>query len=137
MPSAVSNDPWDPSSPIPYSGATRLIFIVGDPIAQVQAPQLLSRWFRRRGHDLLVVPAQVAPGEFNAFLAVVERMANVAGVIVTIPHKFAARAACHGLEATAARVGSANLLRRHAAGGWFGAMSDGLGCLMALAGPRL
>lgn len=122
----------DSFSDLPYSGATRLIFIVGDPVAQVRSPQALSRWFRQGGHDLLVVPAHVAPGEFNAFLAVVERMVNVEGVIVTIPHKFAARAACHATDATAARVGSVNLMRRHPEGGWFGAMSDGLGCLMAL-----
>ena len=119
-------------SELPYSGATKLIFIVGDPIAQVQSPQVLSQWFRHRGHDLLVVPACVAPGEFNAFLAVVERMANVEGLIITVPHKFAAQAACRSLDAIASRVGSVNLMRRHPEGGWFGAMGDGQGCLMAL-----
>lgn len=123
-----------PSAPeaAPYSGATRIIFIVGDPVAQVKAPAGLTRWFRQRGHDLCVVPAHVAPEHFADFLATAQRMRNVDGVIVTIPHKFAAYAACRAVDATAARVGSVNLLRRHPDDGWFGAMTDGRGCIIGL-----
>ena len=46
-------NPSDLRDPVPYSGAMRLIFIVGDPVAQVRSPQVLSQWFRQRGHDLL------------------------------------------------------------------------------------
>jgi shikimate 5-dehydrogenase len=122
----------DASANVPYSGAMRIVFIVGEPVAQVKAPAGLTRWFRDRGHDLLVVPAQVAPADFSAFLSAAERMGNCDGVIVTSPHKFAAHAACRAVDAAAARVGSVNLMRRHPAGGWFGTMTDGQGCVLGL-----
>ncbi len=119
-------------SAVPYSGATRVVFIVGDPVAQVKAPAGLTRYFRELGHDRVVVPAHVAPADFAAFVASVERMANADGLIVTVPHKFAAHALCAEVTAAAARVGSVNLMRRHPAGGWFGAMTDGDACLRSL-----
>lgn len=114
------------------SGATRIIFIVGDPVAQVKSPDGLTRWFRGRGHDRVVVPAHVAPADFAAFLQTAGQMANVDGVIVTIPHKFAAHAAASAHDPAAARTGTVNLLRRRPGGGWFGAMTDGDGCVLGL-----
>lgn len=117
---------------IPYSGATRIVFIVGDPVAQVKAPAGLTERFRERGVDLVVVPALVGTEDFAGFVATAERMRNVAGLIVTVPHKFAARRICTDVDAPAARVGSVNLMRRRPAGGWFGTMTDGQGCLAGL-----
>ena len=37
-----------------YSGATRVIFIVGDPIAQVKAPAGVTRLLRERGADMTI-----------------------------------------------------------------------------------
>ena len=124
-------DMWRASRPT-YSGATRVVFIVGDPVAQVKAPFGLTRAFRKRGADLIVVPARVAAEDFSGFAATVERMGNADGMIVTVPHKFAARRICAEVDAPAARVGSVNLMRRRPAGGWFGTMTDGEGCLAGL-----
>jgi len=116
----------------PYSGATRIVFIVGDPVAQVKAPFGLTRVFQERGADLIVVPARVAAEDFADFVAAIERMGNADGMIVTVPHKFAARRFCTEVDAPAARVGSVNLMRRRPTGGWFGTMTDGQGCLAGL-----
>ena len=126
--------PTHPSnrSAVPYSGATRVVFIVGDPVAQVKAPFGLTRTFRERGADLVVVPAQVAAEDFAGFVAAVDRMGNAEGIIVTVPHKFAAHELCAEVDAPAARVGSVNLMRRRASGGWFGTMTDGAGCIAGL-----
>jgi shikimate dehydrogenase len=71
-----------------YSGATRVIFIVGDPIAQVKSPQGVTESLRARGADAIVVPAHVRPADLAVFFALAERMPNVDGIIVTVPHKF-------------------------------------------------
>ena len=40
-----------------YSGATRVVFIVGDPIAQVKSPAGVTALMRARGADAICVPA--------------------------------------------------------------------------------
>lgn len=115
-----------------YSGATRVIFIVGDPVAQVKAPYGLTPVLRERGADTIVVPAHVTAADFAAFVAAVERMGNADGLIITVPHKFAAHDLCASVDDRAARLGSVNLMRRHPQGGWFGVMTDGDACVMGL-----
>jgi shikimate dehydrogenase len=108
-----------------YSGATRVIFIAGHPIAQVKAPAGVTRLLRARGADTIVVPAHLLPGDLAGFLAVVERMPNVDGVIATVPHKFALHAACSGMTPAARSIGAVNVARRAPGGGWYGDMCDG------------
>ncbi|HEY2254208.1 MAG TPA: shikimate dehydrogenase [Variovorax sp.] len=115
-----------------YSGATRLIFIAGDPIAQVKAPQFLTRALQARAADRIVVPAHVHPVDLARFMDMVARMPNVDGVIATVPHKFAMAGLCHALSARAASIGAVNAVRRDAAGRWFGDMCDGEGYVAGL-----
>ncbi|CAN0624925.1 shikimate dehydrogenase [Burkholderia multivorans] len=115
------------------SGATRVHFIIGDPIAQVRSPKGVTAALREAGRDALVVPAHVAPDGLAAFFAGVAAMRNVDGVIVTVPHKFDAAAFCASLSAEAAFLGAANTLRRRPDGGWHGGMFDGSGFVAALA----
>ena len=77
-----------------YSGATRVYFIVGDPIAQVKSPSGVTRLIRERGADAIVVPAHASPADFADVVATAQRLRNVDGIIVTVPHKFAALEAC-------------------------------------------
>jgi len=115
-----------------YSGATRVIFIVGDPIAQVKSPASVTRAMRERGQDTVVVAAHVAPADLAEWTAAVRRMRNVDGIIVTVPHKFAALSLCSSLTPRARSIGAANVLRRDEAGGWHGDMCDGDGYIAGL-----
>jgi shikimate dehydrogenase len=110
-----------------YSGATRVIFIVGDPIAQVKSPAGVTAALRARGADAVVVPAHVVPADLAGFIDGCRRMRNVDGVIVTVPHKFAAAALCERLTPRARSIGAVNVLRRNADGSWFGDHCDGEG----------
>lgn len=116
----------------PLSGATRVHFIVGDPIAQVKSPSDVSHAYHDRGHNAYVMPAHVAPADLAAWLAGVSLARNVDGVIVTVPHKFA----CFELCATTSERGSflrtVNTMRRNANGTWHGDMFDGLGFVAAM-----
>ncbi|PFH20504.1 shikimate dehydrogenase family protein [Burkholderia sp. JKS000303] len=128
--------PLTPTTPVSLddglSGATRVHFIVGDPIAQVRSPKGVTAALREAGLDALVVPAHVAPDDLAAFFAGVTPMRNVDGVIITVPHKFSAAGFCTSLSDEAAFLGAANTLRRTADGGWHGGMFDGTGFVAAL-----
>ncbi len=43
------------------TGSTRVFFIVGDPVAQVRAPEVYNHLFDRHGVDAVLLPIQVAP----------------------------------------------------------------------------
>lgn len=109
------------------TGATRLYVIVGDPIAQVKSPGGMTKAFADRGHDGILVPVQVAVEDLGDFLAVADRLKNLDGIVVTVPHKFACYAHCAAATDRSAFIRSANLMRRRAGGGWEADMTDGVG----------
>src|ERR1700751_1587013 len=84
------------------SGATRVYFIVGDPIAQVRSPSGVTAALRAAGRDGLVVPTLLPPADLPAFFAGIAPMRNVDGVIITVPHKFSAASYCATLAEEAA-----------------------------------
>lgn len=108
-------------------GETRIFPVVGDPIAQVKSPALLSAILAERGVNALVVPAHVPADGLAAFMAGIRRMRNVEGVIVTVPHKPASLDFCDRLSERARFVGSVNVMRRESDGGWAGDNTDGQG----------
>lgn len=114
------------------NGATRVFFIVGDPIAQVKSPSGVTRSLQSRGHDAIVVPAHVAPADLDAWVAGVSRARNVDGLIVTVPHKFACFALCADASERARFLGAVNTMRRDPDGRWYGDMFDGLAFVQAL-----
>ena len=114
------------------NGETRLHFIVGDPIAQVKSPAGVTREFAARGHNALVVPAHVAPEHLSAWHAGLSHAQNVDGIIVTVPHKFAAFGLCASASERATFLRAVNTMRRNPDGSWHGDMFDGLGFVEAM-----
>ena len=116
----------------PLSGATRVHYIVGDPIAQVKSPFGVSEAFHTRGHNAYVMPAHVAPQDLAAWVQGVSLSKNVDGIIVTVPHKFAAFGLCATVTERARFLGAVNTLRRNTDGSWHGDMFDGQAMAAAL-----
>jgi shikimate dehydrogenase len=114
------------------SGATRIHFIVGDPIAQVKSPFGMTQAFEAHGRDAICIPAHVHPDQLASWFQGVSAMQNLDGLIITVPHKFAAFHHCASTTDRAAFVGAANTLRRLPDGSWHGDMCDGLGYVQAL-----
>lgn len=114
------------------NGSTRLFGIVGDPIAQVRSPEMVTWALRRRGLDAVLVPIHVREAEFDAVLPALMRVANLDGLVFTIPFKQRACALAASLGAQARAVGAINALARGADGRWHGEIFDGLGCVEAL-----
>jgi len=113
------------------SGATRLFPIIGDPIKYVESPVRLTRTFAERGYHGICVPMQVAAGDLDAAMAGLTASRNVDGILVTMPHKFAAFAHCATSSERARMLGVVSVLRRNPDGTWHGDMLDGVAFVKA------
>ena len=114
------------------SGETRIHLIVGDPIGQTKSPAGLTRVFAERAVDAVCIPMQVPVADFDAVMAAIKRVPNIDGIVVTVPHKFAAMRHCDALSERARVLGAVNAMRREADGRWTGDMTDGVALLAAL-----
>jgi shikimate 5-dehydrogenase len=113
------------------SGDTRLYPIIGDPIRFVESPQRLTTSFAERGHNGICVPMQVPDGDLDVVMGALTRTANVAGVLVTMPHKRTAVGYCATSSERARMLGVVSVIRRNPDGTWHGDMLDGLAFLKA------
>ncbi len=113
------------------SGATRLFPLVGDPVAQVKSPSGVTRAFEERGADAICVAMQIAPAAFGGYITTIRACQNVDGLIITVPHKFAAYKACDTVTERARFLRTVNVIRRAPDGHLHGDMFDGLGFVEA------
>lgn len=114
------------------SGTTRLYAHIGDPIFQVQAPMRMNALFRDAGMDAAMVAMQVGAADLAQVVPGLQRIGNLGGILVTVPHKFSIcnYAAQHSV--TVQLAGAANALRRQTDGSWFAENFDGLGFVAGL-----
>ena len=114
------------------SGETRLIAIIGDPIAQVKSPAGVTAAMVGRGRNALCVPIHVAPADVDAFIRGASLARNLDGIIVTVPHKFAANTHCATATERARFLGAVNTMRRNPDGTWHGDQLDGEGFVQGI-----
>ena len=114
------------------SGETRVIAIVGDPIAQVKSPAGVTRALNTRGRNAVCVPIHVTAADVEGFIRGVSLARNFDGIIVTVPHKFAVYRLCATATERAHFLGAVNTLRRNPDGSWHGDQLDGEGFVAGL-----
>lgn len=112
------------------TGRTRLLGVVGDPVAQVRAPELWSGVFGTLDIDVVCVPFHVRPDDLVTFLDGASRWRNLDGLLITVPHKVTAMGLAAELSERARRVGAVNCLKSSRRG-WVADMLDGLGFVTA------
>jgi shikimate dehydrogenase len=112
-------------------GSTRLVAIVGSPVAQVKMPGSMNRYFAEQGLDLALVPFDVPPAGIASFIALLKQGRNLLGSIVTVPHKQAMAAGADFITERARTIGAVNVVRRDAHGRLHGDHVDGFGFLNA------
>ena len=117
--------------PETLNGATRLFPIIGDPVRYTESPERLTRTFAARGHNAACTPMEVASPALDDVMRGLSAIANVDGVLVTMPHKRAAFGYCATTSERATLLGVVNVLRRDAEGAWHGDMLDGLAFVKA------
>ena len=121
------------------SGATRLLFVIGDPIAHASAPGLINTKLASAGIDAVMVPLHVPASGLSAAISALRGIRNCAGAIITMPHKIRVIEHLDSLTDAAGQVGAVNVVRREPDGRLVGTMLDGEGFVAGLerAGHRI
>lgn len=114
------------------SGTTRIFAVIGDPVAQVRAPELMNSLFSSVDFNAAMFPVHVASGDLGLTMRALKSWKNLDGILVTIPHKFAACEYADLLSPAAEVAGCANAFRRQADGNWFAENFDGKGFVEGL-----
>jgi shikimate dehydrogenase len=114
------------------SGTTRVFLILGDPVAQVRAPEVFNPLFAQAGVDAVLVPMQVPAGQLDDFVRNVFQARNVDGLWVTIPHKTALPGLLDHCDLSGSTAEAVNAVRRRVDGSIEGALFDGIGFVKAL-----
>ena len=121
-----------PAGRPPLSGHTRVVGVIGDPVAHSLSPTLHNAAFEALGLDWVYVAFPVARGRGADAVAAVSAL-GLAGLNVTMPHKEDVAAACDELTPDAGALRSANTVVALADGRTLGDSTDGPGFLDALA----
>lgn len=114
------------------TGSTRVFLILGDPVEQVRAPEMFNVLFRQHQIDAVLVPARVAPADFEVFALAALQAGNIDGLWLTIPHKSALLPVLDHCDRLGQVAGAVNAVRRNADGTLEGALFDGIGFVKAL-----
>lgn len=112
------------------TGATRVVGVIGDPIAHSLSPPMHNAAFKEEGLDWVYVPFHVRA---ESLAAAVEglRAIGLVGFNVTVPHKVAIVPLLDELDQSARLIGAVNTVVRRD-GRWVGYNTDGLGFLRSL-----
>jgi len=125
-------------------GTTALIAHIGWPTHSFKAPMIYNPYFEREGIDAVVVPMGCRPEHYPAFLRSVFTLTNIAGALITMPHKVTTLDLLDMASPAVAIAGACNAVRRDENGRLVGDMFDGEGFVrglkrkgVALAGVRV
>ena len=110
---------------------TKLLGVIGDPIAHSLSPIIHNGWYRDLGIGATYEAMQVAEGELPGALSTLARKGAV-GVNITLPHKLAAREISASSSETVERIGAANTLTCKPDGSWCADNTDVPGFTTAL-----
>jgi len=116
----------------PLSGHTRVVGVIGDPVAHSLSPTLHNAAFEALGLDWVYVAFPVSRGRGAEAVAAVAAL-GLAGLNVTMPHKEDVAGACDELTADAAALRSVNTVVARPGGRTLGDSTDGPGFLDAVA----
>lgn len=110
---------------------TRILGVIGDPIAHSLSPLIHNAWLDEAGIDARYDPIQVMQGALKSTLDDLANRAAV-GVNVTLPHKHDALALAVQASPAAEKIGAANTLTLSDDGNWHADNTDAPGLLRAL-----
>ncbi|GHU27500.1 shikimate 5-dehydrogenase [Betaproteobacteria bacterium] len=106
---------------------TRLLPLFAYPAHTVKAPLIYNPWFEKNGIDASVIPMGIKPEHYPSVMKSVFELTNVAGALVTMPHKITTAGLVDELSTTAKIAGSCNAVLKRPDGTLFGDMFDGAG----------
>jgi shikimate dehydrogenase len=108
-------------------GRTKLIAHVGYPTESFKAPMIYNPWFEKHAINAAVVPMGCKAEDYSAFFALLFRLSNVVGALVTMPHKIPTLSLVDEASVSAKVAGACNAVRLDPDGRLVGDMFDGEG----------
>lgn len=109
------------------SGKTKIIAHLGYPTESFKAPMIYNPYFEDRGIDAVVVPLGAKPENYADVLKAVFSLSNIAGALITMPHKMTTVGLLDEVTTTVKIAGACNAVRRRSDGKLVGDMFDGEG----------
>jgi shikimate dehydrogenase len=119
------------TAPRAITGATRVVGVIGDPVAHSRSPAMHNAAFDAVGLDWVYLAFPVERGRGGAAVRAI-RALGLVGLNVTMPHKADAATACDDLTPAAAALGVVNTVIVDEDGALIGHSTDGAGFLRAL-----
>lgn len=110
---------------------TKLLGVIGDPIAHSLSPVIHNGWLRDMGFNAVYEAMRVPEGELPSALKTLEKR-DCLGLNVTLPHKAEALRCASEASDTAQQIGAANTLTFLGGGAWRADNTDVPGFLEAL-----
>jgi shikimate dehydrogenase len=117
---------------MPISGKTRVVVHLTYPAKHLRTPEFFNPLLERLGHDGVLVPWEVSPANLATAWEGLRGIENLAGVIVTVPHKLEVATLCDELQGTARLLNVCNVAKRLPDGRFSGRMFDGDGFVRGL-----
>jgi shikimate dehydrogenase len=111
------------------SGKTKYLALLAHPVDHVKAPSFMNPAFERLGLDWFLTPMHVRPENLEAAVRGLQKIDNLLGVNLTIPHKEEMAKLCDELGPNAKLTGAVNAVRFEG-GRLVGEMFDGVGLLI-------
>jgi shikimate dehydrogenase len=109
------------------NGHTVIIPHIGYPTHSFKAPLIYNPYFEQQGINALVVPMACQEGNFADLLRSLFRLGNIAGALITMPHKVTTVGLVDEVLPAAAIAGAANAVRLGPQGQLQADMFDGEG----------
>jgi shikimate dehydrogenase len=114
------------------NGNTRVVVLMAWPASHVRTPAFFNAMCRAREINAVLVPWAVPPERLAHAWEGLRYVDNLAGIILTIPHKQTAAKLCDTLEGDAKFLEVVNTVRRNADGTYTGRMYDGVGFVQGM-----
>lgn len=114
------------------TGSTRIYGLIGTPLKSAKSPMLLNTLFTEAQVDAVCIPMEVGTEDLAGFVRGMRAVRNLAGLLITMPHKQSMLDVVDVLHPTAQQIGAINVVRCHSDGRWEGAVFDGLGCVLGM-----
>jgi shikimate dehydrogenase len=109
------------------NGNTQLIAHIGFPTHTFKSPMIYNPYFASAGINAVVVPMGCQTPDYPVFLKSVFNLTNIAGALITMPHKVVTVGLLDEVTATVRVAGACNAVKKLADGRLVGDMFDGAG----------
>jgi len=120
------------TTPLPITGRTQVLAILGDPVTRARAPGLVNATLAMRGIDAVMVALPVSRDHLASVIGALRVVHTFRGAVVTMPHKSAIVPLLDQMTVEARQIGACNVFRRESDGKLVGTMLDGEGFVAGL-----